>query len=686
MFRFTPHKSSGQTRSQIAVTFMLLAMVAWGWQSTEAQEGIDLTIQNVSDENFPAISFELTPVNIAGVPFTDLTESALSVLDESGELPIVSFDRGPDADEPISLMIAIDASGSMQQSGQLADVREQVIAFRETLSPFDEVGILFFGLESDGIGVEVYPAADPREFAPSMDGGGSINFMNRFAPNDPDAGAPLYDALFRSIEVLAAEADYDRRAVIVLTDGVDSARENGEKVEVGSTRADADIVIGKAKELGIPMFMLGLSGGEPADSDEWLDAIDAIELTKLATESGGNEILFVSSSGVSSMLSGVANQLKTKYSVTTQAQIEPDNGLHPLTINVKTNRGEAVLIHEIVAFYPVKPDLQLTYRDNEQTSMVSETLADGVSGTLVFEPLILARNPISKVDYFIDDNLVYTSMANPFDFELDTTSLLESAVTMTKLKVVVTDNQNPANVSEIEQSLWIQPCSLTCLAAENNFTTLDTTTFMAILSALAVLVVLLIFFVIFTILRNRRQPQAELFANQTFQPVPVNVESNPAGYVSPSQNPAKPVLMTEPNVLNDTIVDQPLTIADSEMPDNSATIVDVEPSIPKTEVLDRPSSRLVYLFSQESGQQHALNGGRITIGRTPENQICIADTAISSQHAIIQIENDQFALYDAGASNPIFVNDQPLENGQLLKDGDRLQLGRQIWVFKDISS
>lgn len=694
MFSFIFYRLIVQKKNVLIAVCLSLAAVLFGWQSAWGQEGIDLIIDNVSDENFPAISFELTPTNRAGVPLV-LTEENISISDEAGELPIVSLDMRSDPAEPVSIMIAIDASGSMQQSGELEEVRQQIIAFRETLNPFDEVGVLFFSLDEDGTGVAVYPAADPREFTPSLDGGGSINFMNRFTPTDPNAGTPLYDAIYRSMEVLAAEADYGRRAVIVLTDGTDVGREDGATVGSGSTRADLDIVVDRAQELSIPIFTVGLRGDNEVSDSQYSESVGAISLTKLADESGGNEQFFVSASNVSNVLADTVDLLKTKFSVTTQALIEPDNRLHPLTIGVQMFAGEATITQDVLAYYPIKPDIQLNYLDNEQTSMSGDTLADGVSGTLLLQPAVLSRNAVVKVDYFIDDKLVHSSNVPPFAYEVDTAVWLDNAVTMAKLKVVATDNQNPANVNEIEQTMWIQPCALTCFAAENNFTTLDTTMFMAILSALAVLVILLVFFVFFTVLRNRRQrqPQPELFTNQTFQPVPVHIETGAAPYVPPTP-PAG-----DTNVMNDTIADHPLTIADAEILDNGATltdiepaltdggstIVDLEPIIPKTEVLDRPSSSLAYLFSQETGQQHPLDGVKITIGRTDENQICLPDTAVSSQHAVIQSHNNQYTLFDAGAVNPILVNDQPLEDGKLLQNGDRIQLGRQIWVFKEIS-
>ena len=66
---------------------------------------------------------------------------------------------------------------------------------------------------------------------------------------EPEGGTLLYDATFYGVETLAAARRPGKKAVVVLTDGVDESP--------GSRRTDED-VIEAAKAAGVPLYMLGL--------------------------------------------------------------------------------------------------------------------------------------------------------------------------------------------------------------------------------------------------------------------------------------------------------------------------------------------------------------------------------------------------------------------------------------------
>jgi len=64
----------------------------------------------------------------------------------------------------------------------------------------------------------------------------------------------------------------------------------------------------------------------------------------------------------------------------------------------------------------------------------------------------------------------------------------------------------------------------------------------------------------------------------------------------------------------------------------------------------------------------------ITLGRSPDCQICIPVRWISRQHAILRYQNRQFVLEDAGSKNGVFVNGQRVLKPRPLADGDIIQL------------
>ncbi|MBF0214833.1 MAG: FHA domain-containing protein [Magnetococcales bacterium] len=66
-----------------------------------------------------------------------------------------------------------------------------------------------------------------------------------------------------------------------------------------------------------------------------------------------------------------------------------------------------------------------------------------------------------------------------------------------------------------------------------------------------------------------------------------------------------------------------------------------------------------------------------TLGRTDENDFLMPDYAISRTQAVIHVfRGNRFRIRSLGGSNPVYVNDHPLEREQLVREGDVIGLGR----------
>jgi len=69
-----------------------------------------------------------------------------------------------------------------------------------------------------------------------------------------------------------------------------------------------------------------------------------------------------------------------------------------------------------------------------------------------------------------------------------------------------------------------------------------------------------------------------------------------------------------------------------------------------------------------------LTESLITIGRTPENSICIQDTNVSRRHGILVRDGDNYQLHDFKSSNGTFVNGEQIMAAKL-KDGVSIRFG-----------
>lgn len=84
---------------------------------------------------------------------------------------------------------------------------------------------------------------------------------------------------------------------------------------------------------------------------------------------------------------------------------------------------------------------------------------------------------------------------------------------------------------------------------------------------------------------------------------------------------------------------------------------------------------------RDAGQHFVLRGTEVSIGRESSNQIQLRDTEVSRQHArIVTTNGNELRLIDQASSNGTFVNSVRIKE-QLLRNGDRVQVGRTLLLF-----
>ncbi len=77
---------------------------------------------------------------------------------------------------------------------------------------------------------------------------------------------------------------------------------------------------------------------------------------------------------------------------------------------------------------------------------------------------------------------------------------------------------------------------------------------------------------------------------------------------------------------------------------------------------------------------HDLQDEKTTIGRLADNSLQIDDASVSSRHAEIELENDDFHLHDLGSTNGSFVNGEQVTDA-VLHHGDEVRFGVVETVF-----
>ena len=90
--------------------------------------------------------------------------------------------------------------------------------------------------------------------------------------------------------------------------------------------------------------------------------------------------------------------------------------------------------------------------------------------------------------------------------------------------------------------------------------------------------------------------------------------------------------------------------------------------------------KLIHFHAEGKAAEIRLDRQRITIGRRPDNDICLAYPAVSGEHAaVVTILADSF-LEDLGSTNGTLVNGVSVTK-HFLRDRDEIDIGQEILVY-----
>ena len=206
------------------------------------------------------------------------------------------------SDIGVAVVLAVDISGSMK-GDPLVQARGAARTFVEGLAPIDSVALVTFG---DGVTPVLNFTTDRGALFAGLD---SLQAAGNTA---------LYQATSVSAFV-AASAQTQRKAVILLTDGVDFGNRSTVSREASLAQAAA---------IGAPFFTIGLG------SD-----IDRGYLQALAQGTGGRFLETPTAQGLSELYRAIGDFLRSQYVVT----VSPgslDRG-QPLTLEIEVTAGGA---------------------------------------------------------------------------------------------------------------------------------------------------------------------------------------------------------------------------------------------------------------------------------------------------------------------------------------------------------
>lgn len=84
------------------------------------------------------------------------------------------------------------------------------------------------------------------------------------------------------------------------------------------------------------------------------------------------------------------------------------------------------------------------------------------------------------------------------------------------------------------------------------------------------------------------------------------------------------------------------------------------------------------------GRKYAINADSIVLGRSADADILVDDTGVSRRHLEIITRGATVMAVDLGSTNGFYVNDRKVDGSTVLRDGDRITMGRVTMVFRKL--
>lgn len=235
----------------------------------------------------------------------DLTRDDFEVLDRGIPQPVIEFRAEP---APVSLAILLDVSGSMVVGGNLARARDAAFQLLGWLdAPGDEVALFTFDTRLRDLGPFDRPSA--------------LRLDDRFATLRPFGTTSLRDAIAGTARRVTERAAGRHRAVVVLTDGVDT-----------SSLMTAAEVSAAASAIHVPVYVLMTVSRVDPRTDGFGDG----ELSNLARWTGGALLSASQPAQFSRAAREIVAELRQHYWLAVEPGEEP--GWHPLEVRTRDGR------------------------------------------------------------------------------------------------------------------------------------------------------------------------------------------------------------------------------------------------------------------------------------------------------------------------------------------------------------
>ena len=283
------------------------AALAWlvaAAQPAMADDPLRIRLTQVDATNFPTVRVIASVVDAQDRPVSDLPIGEI-VVSEQGRTQSATVDVATEQ-APIALALVLDTSGSMA-GRPLADAKAAMGQLIRSLGPKDQSAVLTFNTR---VVIDQSLTTDKDALVAATDAAVAAG------------NTAIFDAVAKAVDVLAAASPQARRAIVLLTDGVDNS--SATSLRTVSERIQAQ---------GYPVYVVGLG-----------TSLDRPTLQALADASrGGQAFVAPTSAQLSSIYAALTQRILTQYVLAYRSNIREVSEGASLVLTVQVVRASAIL-------------------------------------------------------------------------------------------------------------------------------------------------------------------------------------------------------------------------------------------------------------------------------------------------------------------------------------------------------
>ncbi len=253
-------------------------------QTNNPQPQIKIT--QVDNSKFPQVTVYVSVTNAAGEP-VGVDPSTIQIAENGQTMQPSSVNgggQGAAGAVPLTTMLVMDVSGSMNQNGKLDGAKAAAKAYVDQMRPGDQAGLMTFDTKVTYV---QQITGDHQALIQAIDG---IKTRSDTA---------MYDALIAAEDALKGVSG--RKAIIAVTDGMDNR----------STHSVSDVITG-TQQNSLSISTIGLGNA----NTQTLAGLDETALKSLADQAGGTYSYAGDPKGLAALFQQYARKLQSEYAIT----------------------------------------------------------------------------------------------------------------------------------------------------------------------------------------------------------------------------------------------------------------------------------------------------------------------------------------------------------------------------------